>query len=177
MPRSVAIVFAEDYSSQLEKLAFHTPVWLIDTPENRTAAEEAWRTAVQSWIARAALVVVVPGQTKGLGWELGKIQAGGITPKLLLVFPPERSTSRATRLAALGGMLTDPRWLDAITTSQRTDLLAMFPTSRGDLVRVYSQKPRLADLEFAVELALYGMFCLATERASPGHRLAPPRSR
>src|SRR6185503_8649681 len=95
--------------------------------------DEAWRTAVQSWIARAALVVVVPGQTKGLGWELGKIQAGGITPKLLLVFPPERSTSRATRLAALGGMLTDPRWLDAITTSQRSDLLAMFPTSQGDL--------------------------------------------
>jgi len=47
MPRSVAIVFAEDYASQLEKLAFHTPVWLIDTPENRTAAEEAWRTAVE----------------------------------------------------------------------------------------------------------------------------------
>ena len=139
--------------------------------------DEAWRTAVQSWIARAALVVVVPGQTKGLGWELGKIQAGGITPKLLLVFPPERSTSRATRLAALGGMLTDPRWLDAMTTSTRTDLLVMFPTSRGELVRVYSQKPRLADLEFAVELALYGMFCLSTERASPGHRPALPRSR
>ena len=47
MPRSVAVVFAEDYSSQLEKLAFHTPVWLIDTPENRAAAEEAWRTAVE----------------------------------------------------------------------------------------------------------------------------------
>ena len=47
MPRSVAVVFAEDYSSQLEKLAFHTPVWLIDTPENRAAAEEAWRAAVE----------------------------------------------------------------------------------------------------------------------------------
>lgn len=47
MSRSVAVVFAEDYSGQLEKLAFHTPVWLIDTPENRTAAEEAWRTAVE----------------------------------------------------------------------------------------------------------------------------------
>ncbi|HEV7239125.1 MAG TPA: hypothetical protein VGQ36_07780 [Thermoanaerobaculia bacterium] len=47
MPRSVAIVFAEDYSGQLEKLAFHTPVWLIDTPDNRTAAEETWRTAVE----------------------------------------------------------------------------------------------------------------------------------
>lgn len=47
MPRSVAVVFAEDYSSQLEKLAFHTPVWMLDTPENRTAAEHAWHTAVE----------------------------------------------------------------------------------------------------------------------------------
>ena len=47
MPRSVAIVFDEDYSGQLEKLAFHTPVWLLDTPANRNAAEDAWRAAVE----------------------------------------------------------------------------------------------------------------------------------
>jgi hypothetical protein len=47
MPRSVAIVFAEDYSSQLEKLAFHTPVWMIETPANRMAAEAAWLAAVE----------------------------------------------------------------------------------------------------------------------------------
>lgn len=47
MPRSVAIVFAEDFSALLEKLAFHTPVWMIDTPANRAAAEQAWRTAVE----------------------------------------------------------------------------------------------------------------------------------
>ena len=47
MSRSVAIVFAEDFSAQLEKLSFHTPVWLIDTPENRAAAEEAWQRAIE----------------------------------------------------------------------------------------------------------------------------------
>lgn len=47
MPRSVAVVFAEDFSSQLEKLAFHTPVWMIDTPANRTAAEAAWMQATE----------------------------------------------------------------------------------------------------------------------------------
>ena len=39
-------MFEPDYSAQLERLAFHTPVWLIDTPENRTAAEDVWRKAV-----------------------------------------------------------------------------------------------------------------------------------
>jgi hypothetical protein len=47
MPRTVAIVFADDFSAQLEKLSFHTPVWLTDTPENRAAAEEAWQRAIE----------------------------------------------------------------------------------------------------------------------------------
>lgn len=44
---SVAVVFAADYSGELERLAFRTPVWLVDTPENRAAAEEAWRAAIE----------------------------------------------------------------------------------------------------------------------------------
>ena len=46
MPRTVAIVFAEDYSGDLERLSFHTPVWIADTPSNHAAAEDAWLTAV-----------------------------------------------------------------------------------------------------------------------------------
>lgn len=41
------MVFDRDFSSALEKVAFHTPVWMIDTPENRAAAEQAWRTAIE----------------------------------------------------------------------------------------------------------------------------------
>jgi len=47
LPRSVAVVFAEDFSSHLEKLSFHTPVWMVDTPANRTAAEAAWMQAIE----------------------------------------------------------------------------------------------------------------------------------
>jgi hypothetical protein len=137
--------------------------------------DEAWRAAVRSWIERAALVIVVPGQTSGLAWELAQIQASGGTSKLLLVFPPERPTSRAARLAALAGMLTDPRWREAMITATTADLLATFPVGQDHLVRVYAQKPTLAHLEFAVELAIYGMFCLPTAPASPDHRPAPPR--
>jgi hypothetical protein len=137
----------------------------------------AWRTAVERWIERAALVVVVPGQTKGLGWELERVQAAGSTPKLLLVFPPERSRHRAARLTALKGMLTDARWLHAAATPTATDLVAMFATSQGDLVRVTAKKPRLAELEFAVELGLYAMFCLPTARAVLDRRPAPLPSR
>lgn len=47
MPRTVAIVLATDYSAALEKLAFTTPVWIVDTPENRNAAEQAWHAATE----------------------------------------------------------------------------------------------------------------------------------
>ena len=41
------IAFAEDFSAELEKVSFHTPVWLADTPANHTAAEEAWQRAIE----------------------------------------------------------------------------------------------------------------------------------
>ena len=47
MAANVAIVFARDYSQKLEKLAFHTPVWLADTPANHEAAERAWHSAIE----------------------------------------------------------------------------------------------------------------------------------
>lgn len=47
MPRTVAVVFARDYSEELERLAFHTPVWIAESPENRAAAERAWHESVE----------------------------------------------------------------------------------------------------------------------------------
>ena len=43
----MVIAFAEDFSAELEKVSFHTPVWLADTPANHTAAEEAWQRAIE----------------------------------------------------------------------------------------------------------------------------------
>jgi hypothetical protein len=45
--RLVTVVFSEDYSEQLEKTAFRSPVWLADTSANHTAAEAAWHAAVE----------------------------------------------------------------------------------------------------------------------------------
>lgn len=47
MPRPVAIVFEPDFSRELEKLAFRASVWLVDTPSNHEAAEEAWLSAAE----------------------------------------------------------------------------------------------------------------------------------
>lgn len=43
----MTVVFHDDYSEDLEKLAFRTPVWIVETPANRQAAELAWHAAVE----------------------------------------------------------------------------------------------------------------------------------
>jgi hypothetical protein len=47
MPRTVAIILTPDYADAVHPIAFRTPVWMVDTPENRAAAEEAWRRATE----------------------------------------------------------------------------------------------------------------------------------
>lgn len=47
MARGVAVVFTPDFSAQLSKLAFHTPVWIVDTPANRAVAEDLWQKAIE----------------------------------------------------------------------------------------------------------------------------------
>ena len=38
----VAIVMLSDFSAQLAELAQHSHVWIVDTPDNRRAAELLW---------------------------------------------------------------------------------------------------------------------------------------
>lgn len=45
--RLVSVVFHDDYSEKLQKLAFRTPVWIVDTRANRAAAEGAWHEATE----------------------------------------------------------------------------------------------------------------------------------
>jgi hypothetical protein len=44
----VALVLVPDFRESLEKLAFRMPVWIVETQENRIAAQEAWRKA-EEW--------------------------------------------------------------------------------------------------------------------------------
>jgi len=44
----VALVLVPDFRDSLKKLAFRMPVWIVETPENRLAAQEAWHMA-EEW--------------------------------------------------------------------------------------------------------------------------------
>jgi hypothetical protein len=44
----IALVLATDFRDRLQKLAFRMPVWIVETPQNRAAAQEVWRMA-EEW--------------------------------------------------------------------------------------------------------------------------------
>lgn len=45
MARTVTLILDPAFGAQLAPLAFHRPVWIVDTPPNRTAAQDATRAA------------------------------------------------------------------------------------------------------------------------------------
>ena len=44
----IALVLVPDFSASLKKLAFRMPVWILETPANRVAAQETWHMA-EEW--------------------------------------------------------------------------------------------------------------------------------
>lgn len=51
-------------------------------------AQETWRGEIADRMSGAGLIVLAPGETDGLEWELGEIVRGGHLAKSLFVFPP-----------------------------------------------------------------------------------------
>ena len=51
-------------------------------------ADTEWHDAVATWMKEARMLVVIPGLTGGLGWELDTIRHSGHIGKLLVLMPP-----------------------------------------------------------------------------------------
>ena len=58
-------------------------------------SDAEWQEAVVKWMEAALVLVVIPGLTGGLGWELETIRRGGYADKLLVLMPPR--VKRATK--------------------------------------------------------------------------------
>jgi hypothetical protein len=60
MARTIALVLDPAYGERLEKLAFRSAVWIVESEVNRLAAEEAWRLSDQ-WPQISVTVFRDPG--------------------------------------------------------------------------------------------------------------------
>jgi hypothetical protein len=74
-------------------------------------SEAEWQTAVSGWIDTASVLVMFPGTTEWVAWELAKVIAGHHAAKLILLFPrphPVRGVMRPrARRARQEAMLVD----------------------------------------------------------------------
>jgi hypothetical protein len=95
MPRTIAIVLDPDYTTRLEKLAFHTPVWIVDTPSNHAAAEDAWLRATEWPQISVTVFRPLPTDPSKGDWE-------AFLEQLALHHP------NADALQVIGGALTLP---------------------------------------------------------------------
>ena len=64
-----------------------------------------WKSAITRWMDQARILLVVPGLTPGLGWELDSIQRRGHVAKLLVLMPPGSDAPADGGLGRLGAFI------------------------------------------------------------------------
>jgi len=60
-------------------------------------SDETWQGAIDEWIKKSRLIVLVSGRTKWVDWEIKTIINNGALNKLLIVFPPNKSSNLKSR--------------------------------------------------------------------------------
>src|SRR5262249_29795330 len=110
-------------------LALYGPIVAIGDPKDALPQlgayrdyvnESNWQEHVRAYIRTAKVIVLIPGHSHWIQWELAQILEGDFLDKVILVFPPGQSPAeRMKRLTAT--------WR---AFQQRTDLL---PLQTGDL--------------------------------------------
>lgn len=117
---------------------------------------DAWRDAVLKLMDEAQLIVLLPGLTPGLDWEMQQIARNGRLRKCLFVLPPTQGQERFARLGAVlaetpeGARLRDANLSAAMT-------LHLTPDWRWGIA--YSEYISFAELSAAIDVGVYGLLC------------------
>lgn len=117
-----------------------------------------WQTQVIDWIGAARLIVMVGGTTPWVGWELSQVAAAGRLDRLLVLLPPTSDAAEAeARWAVLRERLDGPdasRWAGLPAAPPAEGAIAVYSARRGGVRVLTSARPRQADYELAVRLAV-----------------------
>jgi hypothetical protein len=126
----------------------------IPLPRSEKHFERTWQSLVAKWVLESAKIVLLPGLTQWVRWELRLIVKTGKIRKLILVFPPRVSgaelelrwqhLARSLSETAWGSTLAsiDPRGLIALTFLDDETVICM--RGRGKSPAHYSLALRFA---------------------------------
>lgn len=119
-------------------------------------ADDAWQAAALRLMDEAALIVVLPGLTPGLDWEMQRLAEAGRLRKTIFIFPPADGPARFNRLRTLLAETPEGARLAHVDLS-----LAMSLHLARDWrwAVAYSSWTSAPTYQAAVDVAVFGVLC------------------
>jgi hypothetical protein len=136
--------------------------------------DDEWQPVVLRWMAASMMIVMIPGRTEGLRWEIENVIAGNHVPRLLVFFPPRstgrfenaREEDRAARWAMMVECFAGTPWHRAAQAADISDAVAAHFSVDGRIVVIRKAQAVDWDYRLAIPFAIYGMLCHGRQ-ASP----------
>jgi len=118
--------------------------------------DDQWQAAVLKLMDEAALIVVVPGLTAGLDWEMQRVGERGRLRKTIFVWPPNE---RARRFARLRAVLSETPEGTRLAQVDLSTALTLHLAHDWRWAVIGSDYISYAEYQAAVDVAVYGLLC------------------
>jgi hypothetical protein len=118
--------------------------------------DSEWRAAVLKLMDEAALIVVVPGLTSGLDWEMQRVAEHGRLRKTIYVFAP---TQRAARFERLRTVLAETPEGARLAQADLSTALSLHLTRDWRWAIACSGYVSYAEYQAAIDVAVFGLRC------------------
>jgi hypothetical protein len=128
-------------------------------------SDATWKDDVQSYIDRSLFVLLIPGTTAGLRWEIDRIVAGGHVAKLILALLPTFDLSLRQR--GLTQSFEGTPWERTVAGADLSAALAAYFKPDGGLVMLTSCNRDGADCQLAIHCAVHAIFRRAQSTPGP----------
>jgi hypothetical protein len=117
-------------------------------------ADADWQTAIRTWTDRALLAVVMAGASPSVLWELEHLIWSDRISSLLLILPPDESTSaRAARWSAVAKVFAGTRWQQGVASANVADGLCVTFGADGSVITFNGWSRHQIDYDVAVQAA------------------------
>ena len=105
-------------------------------------SDEKWQSQAVRMMQDASWIVMIVGETEGLGWEIKRVQDLQMTEKLVLVFPPVPIAESASRWEAFCGHLEGTALAAPLRELPSSDLVMTRISNAGDVQAITVMRRR-----------------------------------
>jgi hypothetical protein len=118
--------------------------------------DDQWQAAVLGLMDEAAFIIVLPGLTPGLDWEMQRLAERGRLRKTIFVLPPRDRTERCARLR---DVLAETPEGARMADHGLAGAMSLHLTRDWRWAVIQSQYISYADYQAAIDVSVYGLLC------------------